>query len=71
MVNYNPLYTVEELKFQVEDSETEIMVTLDLKLLFDKVEALLSENVLKRAIVAPFTSPAAGCQICTVPAIQE
>ena len=39
VVNYNPLYTLEELSFQVRDSETEIMVTLDLKLLFDKVEA--------------------------------
>ena len=39
VVNYNPLYTLEELTFQVKDSETELMVTLDLKPLFDKVEA--------------------------------
>ena len=31
VVNYNPLYTLEELSFQVEDSETELMVTLDLE----------------------------------------
>lgn len=55
VVNYNPLYTVEELAFQVKDSETELMVTLDLKLLFDKVEALLAEGVLKRAVVASFS----------------
>jgi long-chain acyl-CoA synthetase len=54
VVNYNPLYTLEELTFQVKDSETDIMVTLDLKLLFDKVEALLTGGTLKRAIVASF-----------------
>ena len=35
VVNYNPLYTIEELSFQVKDSETELMITLDLKVLFD------------------------------------
>lgn len=54
VVNYNPLYTVEELSFQVKDSETEIMVTFDLKMLFDKVEALIDTGVLDRAIVASF-----------------
>lgn len=54
VVNYNPLYTVEELAFQVKDSETDLMVTLDLKVLFDKVEALMAAGTLKRAIVAPF-----------------
>jgi long-chain acyl-CoA synthetase len=54
VVNYNPLYTVEELAFQVKDSSTAIMVTLDLKMLFDKVEALLADNVLPRAIVCRF-----------------
>jgi long-chain acyl-CoA synthetase len=54
VVNYNPLYTLEELTFQVKDSETEIMVTLDLKVLFDKVEALMQAGTLKRSIVASF-----------------
>lgn len=54
VVNYNPLYTVEELTFQVKDSDTDIMVTLDLKLLFNKVESLLTGGTLKRAIVASF-----------------
>jgi long-chain acyl-CoA synthetase len=56
VVNYNPLYTVEELAFQVRDSDTELMVTLDLKLLFDKVEALLTAGTLQRAVVASFPS---------------
>jgi long-chain acyl-CoA synthetase len=54
VVNYNPLYTLEELAFQLKDSETELLVTLDLKVLFDKVAALITQGSLKRAIVASF-----------------
>jgi long-chain acyl-CoA synthetase len=54
VVNCNPLYTVEELAQQIADSGAEIVVTLDLKLLFDKVEALLASGALSRAIVASF-----------------
>ncbi|HRO51010.1 MAG TPA: long-chain fatty acid--CoA ligase, partial [Hyphomicrobium sp.] len=54
VVNYNPLYSLEELTFQVKDSETELMVTLDLKILFEKVERLLSDKVLKGAVVCSF-----------------
>ena len=70
VVNYNPLYTLEELTFQVKDSETELMVTLDLKLLFDKVEALMKAGTLKRAIVASLPGPAARRQIGAVQAVQ-
>jgi long-chain acyl-CoA synthetase len=55
VVNYNPLYTVSELAGQIKDSDTELMVTLDLKALFDKVEPLLQSRVLPRALVCPFT----------------
>jgi long-chain acyl-CoA synthetase len=54
VVNYNPLYTLEELAFQVNDSETELMITLDLKVLFDKVEALIEAGTLRRAVVCSF-----------------
>ena len=54
IVNYNPLYTPDELAFQVKDSETELMVTLDLKLLFDKVEGLMKAGILRQTIVASF-----------------
>jgi len=62
VVNYNPLYTLEELTFQVKDSETELMVTLDLKLLFDKVEGLMKAGTLKRAIVASFPALLPGAK---------
>jgi long-chain acyl-CoA synthetase len=54
VVNYNPLYTLEELTYQVKDSETELMITLDLKLLFDKVEALIGDGTLKGAVICSF-----------------
>jgi long-chain acyl-CoA synthetase len=62
VVNYNPLYTVEELTFQVRDSDTELMVTLDLKALFDKVEALLRAGTLARAVVASFPAMLPGAK---------
>ena len=54
VVNFNPLYTTEEIAHQVEDSGAEIMVTLDLSILFSKVEALLESSALHKAIVCPF-----------------
>lgn len=62
IVNYNPLYTIEELTFQVKDSETELMVTLDLKLLFGKVETLLQTGVLARAVVCSFPGLLTGAK---------
>ena len=70
VVNYNPLYTLEELTFQVKDSETELMVTLDLKLLFDKVEGLMKAGTLKRADRRLLPGPAAGRQVGAVQALQ-
>ena len=54
VVNYNPLYTVNELEFQVLNSETQIMVTLDLALLFEKCDALMQSGALKQTVVASF-----------------
>jgi long-chain acyl-CoA synthetase len=54
VVNFNPLYAIEELEHQIRDSETELMITLDLKVLFPKVETLLARGTLQRAVVASF-----------------
>jgi long-chain acyl-CoA synthetase len=62
VVNYNPLYTLEELTFQLRDSQTELLVSLDLKLLFDKTEALLAAGTLKRAIIASFPALLPGAK---------
>ena len=51
VVNYNPLYVERELAQQVEDSETEIMVTLDLEQIYPKVAALLELTHLRHVVV--------------------
>lgn len=56
VVNFNPLYSLRELEYQIKDSETELMVTLDLVLMYDKVETLVDKGVLKRAVIASFSS---------------
>ena len=56
VVNFNPLYAIEELAFQVQDSGVELMVTLDLKTLFEKVEPLIERGVLQRALIASFSA---------------
>jgi long-chain acyl-CoA synthetase len=54
VVNYNPLYTIEEITHQIKDSGTTIMATLDLAALFPKLEALLASGALEKAIICPF-----------------
>ena len=44
VVNYSPLYSEEELLHQIEDSETDIMVTLGLKALYPKMAAMLRDS---------------------------
>lgn len=56
VVNYNPLYAESELTYQINDSETQTMVTLDLKLLYDKVHDQLSLSNLKKIIVCPLAA---------------
>ena len=62
VVNFNPLYTVSELAGQIKDSDTELMITLDLKVLFDKIDALLQSEVLPRAVVCSFTALLPGAK---------
>ncbi len=51
VVNYNPLYVERELAQQVEDSETDIMVTLDLQQIYPKVAELLESTRLRHLVV--------------------
>ena len=53
VVNFNPLYVERELAYQASDSETDIMVTIDLKAVYDKVEAVRSAGHFKRIILCP------------------
>ncbi|MDE1151951.1 MAG: long-chain fatty acid--CoA ligase [Micavibrio sp.] len=54
VVNYNPLYVERELAGQIEDSETDIMVTLDSTPLLEKMDAMLKNTRLRKVIVCPF-----------------
>ena len=51
LVNFSPLYTVEELEHQALDSGTRTMVCLDVAQLFPNVDALLDKGVLDRLII--------------------
>jgi long-chain acyl-CoA synthetase len=51
VVSYNPLYADREIAHQIEDSETDLMVTLDLALLLPKLEPMLARTRLKAIIV--------------------
>lgn len=54
-VNYNPLYAPSELRHQIEDSETDILVTLDLTALYPKALDMLQDTRLKKLVVGKFT----------------
>lgn len=54
VVNFNPLYAPRELKAQIEDAGISAMVTLDLKIMYDKLAALRDEGVLSDIIVCRF-----------------
>ncbi len=51
VVNFNPLYVAEEIERQIQDSETHIMVTMDLRLTLPKVSTSLGRTTLERVVV--------------------
>ncbi len=52
VVNFNPLYSERELKHQIEDSGCEIMISLNLKMCYPKLQALLKTTRLNTIIVS-------------------
>ena len=53
VVNFNPLYAEREIAHQIEDSGTDLMVTLDLKVLHDKMSRMLTDTRLNRLVMCP------------------
>jgi long-chain acyl-CoA synthetase len=51
VVNFNPLYVERELVYQITDSGTEVMITIDLTLVYPKVAAVAARTGLKRIVV--------------------
>ncbi|HTN64413.1 MAG TPA: long-chain fatty acid--CoA ligase, partial [Devosia sp.] len=54
VVNCNPLYTIKELDHLAENAGADVMVTLDLKMIFEKAEALVEAGHIKSVIVCHF-----------------
>ena len=51
VVNYSPLDAARQLEHKIEDSETDIMVTLDLEALYPTMAGMLGKTRLKKLIV--------------------
>ena len=51
VVNFNPLYVQREIAFQARDAEVRIMVTLDLKIIYDKVEDVRREGAFDTIVI--------------------
>ena len=51
VVNFSPLYTVEELAWQVEDSGTCLLVTVDVPELYDTAQRVLDASALETLVV--------------------
>lgn len=54
IVNYNPLYAEGELAYQIEDSQTDLIVTTDLSVIYPKLEKMLHATRLNQIVVCPF-----------------
>lgn len=51
VVNFSPLYSAEELIAQVEDAQVDVMVTLDVKMLYEKIHEVMENSRLRQLIV--------------------
>jgi long-chain acyl-CoA synthetase len=54
VVNYSPLDALRTLEFKINDSETDILVSLDLAALYPQAEKLLALTRLKKLIIGEF-----------------
>lgn len=68
VVNYNPLYSQRELEHQIKDSGTELMITLNLTLLYPKLQEFIGTTTVQKVIVGNFPSvlPAAKAALYTL-----
>src|SRR5271154_6768907 len=60
VVNYSPLDALSTLQLKVNDSETDILVSVDLAALYPQAEKLLASTRLKRLIVGEFAEMTAA-----------
>jgi long-chain acyl-CoA synthetase len=55
VVNFNPLYTANEIELQARDANVTMMVSLDLALIQDKIGKLAAKGFFKRVIICRMT----------------
>lgn len=55
IVNFNPLYADHEIRDQIKDSGSDVMVTLDLSMVYDKIFRRFEDTDLKSVVVCKFT----------------
>ena len=67
VVNYSPLDAAAVLAHKVEDSETTILVTLDLPMLYPQMEALLGTHGLEKLVVGGMADLAGFPEYATIP----
>ena len=56
IVNYNPLYSEKELMNQIEDSQTDLMITCDIKMIYDKMAKMLEKTRLNQVVICSFAN---------------
>ncbi|WP_174300213.1 long-chain fatty acid--CoA ligase [Caulobacter sp. S45] len=56
IVNYNPLYVERELEFQIKDSGTSVMITVDLAMIQGKLAKVAAGAGLRKIVVCPFAA---------------
>ena len=71
VVNYNPLYAIEEIKNQIEDSETDILVTLDLSILYDKARLALDQTRLTKLVIVSMAEMLPGLKKLLFPIVKR
>jgi long-chain acyl-CoA synthetase len=51
VISYSPLYAEDEIRNQINDSGTEIMITLDLEVLYPKIAKMVGTTTLRQLVV--------------------
>jgi long-chain acyl-CoA synthetase len=60
VVNMNPLYADHEVKYLIEDAQVDIVATVDIAMLFDKIYARLEDTQVKKVLVCSFKEALPG-----------
>ena len=54
VVNFNPLYSKDEVSYQLKDANVEVMATVNLRITYDKLVPFIGQGSLRKVIVCPF-----------------